>query len=28
MVGRAEASQNAPVSSKAGKTNSVRCHHS
>ncbi|MFP5628702.1 ash family protein [Salmonella sp. 741265116_PST] len=27
MVGRAEASQDAPVSSKAGKTNSVRFHH-
>ncbi|EEO7344067.1 ash family protein [Salmonella enterica] len=27
MVGRAEASQDAPVSSKAGKTNSARFHH-
>ncbi|MCG1033771.1 ash family protein [Bacillus amyloliquefaciens] len=27
MVGRAEAPQGAPVSSKAGKTNSVRFHH-
>ncbi|EHM40261.1 hypothetical protein HMPREF0454_03555 [Hafnia alvei ATCC 51873] len=27
MVGRTGASQDAPVSSKAGKTNSVRFHH-